>query len=107
MLAAGTGRQPGIATPHFTPQGALVQIHPSQKVPERSSVRDFHHRMFHTRTCVKEMNTYTPHVCLFDNLMKTREWSPARRNQALGLVAGGRHSLHEITNITNIPKGTI
>ena len=53
------------------------------------------------------MNTYAPRIFLFDNTMKTREWSPARRNQALGLMAGGRHSLHEITNITTIPKGTI
>ena len=39
--------------------------------------------------------------------MKTREWSPRRRNQALGLMAGSWHSLSEITSITNIPKGTL
>jgi hypothetical protein len=39
--------------------------------------------------------------------MKKRKWSPRRRNIALGLIAGNRHSLSEITNITNIPKGTL
>src|SRR5437762_4138171 len=39
--------------------------------------------------------------------MKTHEWSPGRRYKALGLIEGGRHSLREITNITNIPKGTL
>ena len=39
--------------------------------------------------------------------MKTREWSPKWRNEALDLIAGGRHSLTEITNITNIPKGML
>jgi len=39
--------------------------------------------------------------------MKTHEWSPGRRYKGLGLIEGGRHSLWEITNITNIPKGTL
>jgi hypothetical protein len=39
--------------------------------------------------------------------MKSQEWSPTRCNHALGLIAGGRHSLSKITSITNIPKGTL
>ena len=39
--------------------------------------------------------------------MKTPHWTPKRRSRALGLVEGGRHSLSEITHITNIPEGTI
>jgi len=41
------------------------------------------------------------------DIMKKREWSPRNRNIALGLIAGDRHSLSEITKITNIPKGTL
>jgi transposase len=39
--------------------------------------------------------------------MKTLHWTPKRRSRALGLIEGGRHSLSEITTITNIPKGTL
>ena len=39
--------------------------------------------------------------------MKKHEWSPRRRNFALGLIAGKRHSLSEITNITKILKDTL
>ena len=39
--------------------------------------------------------------------MKTLEWTPKRRSRVLGLIQGGRHSLSEISQITNIPKGTI
>ena len=39
--------------------------------------------------------------------MKTLEWTPKRRSRALGLIQGGRHSLSEITQITNIPKGLL
>ena len=39
--------------------------------------------------------------------MKTNEWTPKRRSRALGLIQGRRHSLSEITQITNIPKGTL
>ena len=39
--------------------------------------------------------------------MKTLEWTPKRRSRALGLIQGGRHSLSEISHITNIPKGTL
>jgi len=39
--------------------------------------------------------------------MKTCEWTPKRRSRALGLIKGGRHSLSEISQITNIPKGTL
>src|SRR5579871_2381554 len=39
--------------------------------------------------------------------MKTLEWTPKRRSRALGLVQGGRHSLLEISNITNIPNKTL
>jgi len=39
--------------------------------------------------------------------MKTHEWSPNQRSMALGLIKGRRHSLDEITQITNIPNGTL
>jgi len=39
--------------------------------------------------------------------MKTHEWTPKKRSRALGLIQGERHSLSEITTITNIPKGTL
>ena len=39
--------------------------------------------------------------------MKTHEWTPKKRSRVLGLIQGGRHSLSEISQITNIPKGTI
>ena len=39
--------------------------------------------------------------------MKTHEWSSEQRCKALGLIEGKRHSLSEITNIVNIPKGTL
>src|SRR5438046_338938 len=39
--------------------------------------------------------------------MKTCEWTPKSRNRFLGLMQGGRHSLPEISNITNIPKSTL
>ena len=35
------------------------------------------------------------------------EWTPKRRSRAFGLFQGARHSLSEITQITNIPKGTL
>jgi len=34
-------------------------------------------------------------------------WTPKRRSRALGLIQGDRHSLSEITKITNIPKSTL
>jgi transposase len=34
-------------------------------------------------------------------------WTPKRRSRALGLIQGHRHSLSEITTITNIPKSTL
>jgi transposase len=39
--------------------------------------------------------------------MKTHEWSEGQRYKALGLIEGKRHSLSEITDIVNIPKGTL
>ena len=39
--------------------------------------------------------------------MKTHEWTPKRRSRALGLIQGGRHFLTEISQITNIPLGTL
>jgi transposase len=39
--------------------------------------------------------------------MKTVEWTPKRRSRALGLVEGRRHSLSEISQITNIPDRTL
>jgi transposase len=39
--------------------------------------------------------------------MKTLEWTPKRRSRALGLIQGDRHSLSEISHITNIPLGTL
>ena len=39
--------------------------------------------------------------------MKTHEWPPEQRWQALGLMRGKKHALSEITQITNIPKGTL
>ena len=39
--------------------------------------------------------------------IKTHEWSLAERGKVLGLWEGKRHSLSEITNITNIPKTTV
>jgi Transposase len=39
--------------------------------------------------------------------MKTHEWSPRRRGMALGLMRGKRHTLADISRITNIPKGTL
>src|SRR5436853_5164096 len=44
---------------------------------------------------------------LVNSSMKTHEWTPKKRSRALGLIQGGRHSLSEITAITNIPKGTL
>lgn len=35
------------------------------------------------------------------------QWTPKRRSRALGLIQGKRHSLREITEITNIPKQTL
>ena len=35
------------------------------------------------------------------------QWTPKKRSRALGLIQGGRHSLSEITKITNIPKQTL
>jgi len=40
-------------------------------------------------------------------IMKTCEWTPKRRGRALGLIKGGRHSLLKISQITNIPTGTL
>jgi len=40
-------------------------------------------------------------------IMKTHEWTPKRWSRALGLIQGGRHSLSEISHITNIPKGSL
>jgi transposase len=39
--------------------------------------------------------------------MKTHEWTPKRRSRALALLHGGRHAFKEITQITNMPKGTL
>src|SRR5271154_3502069 len=39
--------------------------------------------------------------------MKTPHWTPKKRSRALGLIEGGLHTLSEITQITNIPKGTL
>ena len=39
--------------------------------------------------------------------MKTCEWTPKRRSRALALMQGGRHSLRVISQIINIPKGTL
>jgi len=39
--------------------------------------------------------------------MKTHEWTPKRRSRALALIEGSRHSLSEISGITNIPKGSL
>ena len=39
--------------------------------------------------------------------MERHEWSPTERGKALGLCAGHRNSLREITNIINIPKSTV
>ena len=39
--------------------------------------------------------------------MKTCEWTPKQRSRALELIKGGRHSLSEISQITNIPKDTL
>src|SRR5579859_7666294 len=39
--------------------------------------------------------------------MKNREWTPKCRSRALGLIEGRRHSLREISHITNIPLGTL
>ena len=35
------------------------------------------------------------------------QWTPKKRSRALGLIQGERHSLSEITKITNIPKQTL
>ena len=35
------------------------------------------------------------------------QWTPKWRSRALGLIQGERHSLSEITKITNIPKQTL
>jgi len=39
--------------------------------------------------------------------MKSCEWTPKRRSRALELMQGARHSLMEISKITNIPKSTL
>jgi transposase len=39
--------------------------------------------------------------------MKTVEWTPKRRSRAFGLIQGARHTLSEISQITNIPLGTL
>jgi len=39
--------------------------------------------------------------------MKISIWTPKRRSRALELMEGARHTLSEITTITNIPKGTL
>jgi len=39
--------------------------------------------------------------------IKMQEWSPTKCGKVLGLVAGGRHSLREITKIINLPKTTV
>ena len=39
--------------------------------------------------------------------MAIPHWTPKRRSRALGLIKGGRHSLLEITKITNIPKSML
>jgi hypothetical protein len=39
--------------------------------------------------------------------MKTIEWTPKRRSRAFGLIQGARHTLFEISRITNIPLGTL
>src|SRR5579859_1884234 len=44
---------------------------------------------------------------LIEDIMKTHEWTPKRRSRALGLLQGGRHAFSEITQITNILKGTL
>ena len=76
-------------------------------IPERSSAHKFHHRIFHLRTSVTTINMAMPRIYYIVFIMKTHEWSPKMQNMALGLIAGGQHSLREITNITNIPKGTL
>ena len=39
--------------------------------------------------------------------MKTHEWSPKKRSEALGLMTSRRHSLIEISKIMNISKSTL
>jgi transposase len=39
--------------------------------------------------------------------MRTVEWTPKQRSRAFGFIQGERHSLSEISQITNIPKGTL
>ena len=39
--------------------------------------------------------------------MKTLEWTPKCRSQALGLMEGHRHSLHEINHLISIPLRTL
>ena len=42
-----------------------------------------------------------------ESIMNTCEWTPKRRSRALGLIEGRRHKLREISQITNIPIGTL
>jgi transposase len=39
--------------------------------------------------------------------MKTVEWTPKKRSRALGLMEGRRHSMSEISQMTNIPERTL
>jgi len=39
--------------------------------------------------------------------MKTHEWPSSTRWKVLGLSEGKRHSLQDITNVTNVPKSTV
>ena len=39
--------------------------------------------------------------------MKTHEWSSNMQSKVLGLIDGQRHSLADITKVTNIPKSTV
>jgi transposase len=39
--------------------------------------------------------------------MKTHEWPSSTRWEVLGLCKGNRHSLQDITHITNVPKSTV
>jgi hypothetical protein len=43
---------------------------------------------------------------LLEYIMRTVEWMPRWWSRAFELIQGDRHSLSEITQITNIPKGT-
>ena len=38
---------------------------------------------------------------------KEHDWSPKKRSRVLGLFDGGQHTIHEISDITGIPKSTV